>query len=401
MRVLRTLATVGLTLSLLAIPTPSMAQSEPSSGGADIPLARQPDDRLPLEGTSWRLEAYRHRDREGVPGPEVAAFLGFHTSHFEGSGGCYKVRGTYGAVGEAIDLKLKQFESKPCAEQTTLVQEAVESGLRKAASFEIEPGDTVAADELVLRSAGGEELLRYGRDDIAGLDWAEWRLASFTSDGEPVAASEEMPAVMTFSPDEDAYFKRRQSGPFSGSTGCNGVVARFYRQANVLSFGELELTDAPCTPELAAQETAIVAVLDATSISLELPYDRLVLTSADSGERLEFVSQSPLEGSTWIALGKLKGALTESRVTLRLEDGVASGEGPCGSYGASYVSDGVFITFRDVQGARDDGCSDLKAERALLEGLRAAAMIERTPGRLDFANARGERVLRFGRPLAP
>ncbi len=43
----------------------------------------------------------------------------------------------------------------------------------------------------------------------------------------------------------------------------------------------------------------MTAVLDASAIRLDLPYDRLVLTSEDSGERLEFSSQVPLEGATW------------------------------------------------------------------------------------------------------
>ncbi len=69
-----------------------------------------------------------------------------------------------------------------------------------------------------------------------------------------MAASDEQPAVLSFRPSDEASYKRRQSGPLSGSTGCNGIVAKFFRQADVLSLSELERTDAPCTAELAAQE---------------------------------------------------------------------------------------------------------------------------------------------------
>jgi heat shock protein HslJ len=400
MRALRTLAAAGLTVSLLAIPVTAAAQ-DAAPAEASVPLARLPSDVLPLQGTPWRLAAYRHRDRDGAPGPEVAAFIQFGPSVYEGSGGCSRIRGQYGTVGAALEVKPRQLDGRTCAEQIAVVQEAVEAGLRKTASYEVVPGATRADDQLVLRSADGEEVLRYGLDDVARLDWAEWRLASYTVDGQPVPSSTEMPAVMTFEPDEDAYYKRRQSGRLSGSSGCNGVVARFFRSADVLSFSELERTGAPCTPALAAQEEAIVAVLDATSLSLELPYDRLRLTSADSGEELEFVSQTPLEGSTWIVDGRIGGTRTDARVTLRLEDGAASGEGPCGAYGASYATDGVFITFRDVQGARDEDCSESKAEKALLDALRGAVTVARTPDRLDLLDARAVKVLRFGRPFAP
>jgi heat shock protein HslJ len=400
MRALRTLAAAGLTVSLLATPVTTAAQ-DGAPLPAFAPLARQPGDVLPLQGTPWRLEAYRHRDGDGIPGPEVAAFLRFGPSAYDGSGGCSRIRGQYGTIGAALELKPKQVDRRSCAEQAAVVQDAVEAGLRKSASYEVVPGPTPADDELVLRSAGGEELLRYGLDDVSGLDWAEWRLASYTIDGQPVAASTGMPAVMTFEPDEDAFYKRRQSGRFSGSTGCNGVVAQFYRSADVLSFSDLERTGAPCTAELAAQEEAIVAVLDATSMSLELPYDRLRLTSSDSGEQLEFVSRTPLEGSTWIVDGSIGGTRTDTRVTLRLEDGAATGEGPCGAFSASYATDGVFITFRDVQGARDGDCPESRAEKALLDALRGAVTVARTSDRLDLVDARAERVLRFGRPFAP
>jgi len=400
MRTLRTLAAVTMTASLLAIPAMANAQSEPTIGDPSAPLARQPDGRLPLEGTPWRLEGYHHRDRDAEPGPEVAAFLRLDTSFFEGSGGCSRVRGQYGIVGPALKINLKQLKGRDCTEQLSLVQQAVESGLKKAAGYEILAGATPAEDKLVIRSADGEELLRYGLDDLALLDGAEWLLTSFTSEGESIASSESQPAVLSFRPDEDVYYKRRQSGPLSGSTGCNGIVAQFYRQADVLSFSELERTDAPCTAELTAQEEAMTAVLDATAIRLELPYDRLVLTSVDSGERLEFVSQSPLEGSTWLLQSP---ALlpADSRVTLRLEDGSVSGEGPCGAYTGEYAADGAFVTFRNLQGARDESCPTLRDEKALLDGLRGAVTLKRTPDQLRLLDARAVKTLIFTQPAAP
>lgn len=176
----------------------------------------------------------------------------------------------------------------------------------------------------------------------------------------------------------------------------------FFRRSGVLSFGELEFTDAPCASALAAQQAAMQDVLGSAAIRVELPADRLVLTSTDTGNRLEFVSQTPLEGTTWwLSRTAVEGGVREARVTLRLQDGLATGEGPCGPFSASYVTDGLFITFADARGARDESCSERRSEQALIAGLRRSVRVERDRDRLAFVDALGASQLEFGRPFAP
>ncbi|MEX1295403.1 MAG: META domain-containing protein [Candidatus Limnocylindrales bacterium] len=400
MRALRTLAAAGLTVSLLAVPALSTAQAGPTTDA--LPLARQPDGRLPLAGTPWRLQAYRDRGGTAVPGPEVASYLSFGPRFFTGSGGCSKLEGTYGVNGAALSLRPKRFQERDCAENLTVVQRAVESGLGRAASYTIEPGLGEMDDQLVIYSVAGAEVLRYGLDDLTPLDGAEWRLESYTRAGQVIDASAETPGLLTFRPQRDAVFKRRQSGPIAGTTGCNGIVGDFFRRSAVLSLSELELTDAPCGTELAAQEAAMADVLGATAIRVELPADRMVLTSADTGERLEFASQTPLEGTTWwLSRTAAEGGTRDERITLRLEGGLASGDGPCGPYTARYVTDGAFITFTDVSGAGDGSCSERRSEQALISGLRRSVRVERGFETLALADARGRSQLAFGRPFAP
>ena len=146
----------------------------------------------------------------------------------------------------------------------------------------------------------------------------------------------------------------------------------------------------------------MTAVLDATAIRLDLPADRLVLSSADTGDRLEFVSQTPAEGTTWwLQRTAADGDLSGQRVTLRLEDGIADGQGPCGAYDGAYVSDGLFISFVDVQGARDAECTELRTEQALISGLRRSVRIVRDGDQLDFVDAQGVETLSFARPFGP
>ena len=280
----------------------------------------------------------------------------------QASGGCTSIKGRYGVSGAAIAIRLRALKENDCAEQTTIVQLAMVDGLRKATSFEVVRVAGGAADKLVLRSATGVELLRFGLDDIDALGVADWRLTRYTVDGLTSEASVEPPAVLSFRLRRDNPTRRTSSGRATGSSGCNGVVAQFYRSADVLSFGELQRTDAPCTPRLADQEAAMVAVLDATSLSLSLPPDRLILTSTDTGDSLEFSSQRPLEGTTWLLEPGPWMRRSGGAVTLRLGAGTATGEGPCGPYRATYATDGRFITFADIEGAGVDACSDSRSE---------------------------------------
>ena len=86
---------------------------------------------------------------------------------------------------------------------------------------------------------------------------------------------------------------------------------------------------------------------------------------------------------------------------LTLQDGVASGEGPCGGYDSTYVSDGLFITFSAVEGAAADTCGDAGSERALLAGLRSTVRVERDRSALRLIDASGRVALRFTSPTAP
>ncbi len=178
-------------------------------------------------------------------------------------------------------------------------------------------------------------------------------------------------------------------------------MAEFYRHANVLSFSQLDRTDAPCTPALAAQEAAIVSVLDATSLTLALPPDHLTLTSGDTGDSLDFVSSRPLEGSTWLLATGPWYSPGADAVTLWLNDGALTGEGPCGSYSGRYVTDGLFISFTDVMGSGDDECVDPQIERMLLAALRSTVILDRDQPQLRMRDARGGMTAAFMPPGRP
>lgn len=393
---------LGLTLLLAAVPTAALGQSpapdQPPAASESLPVGLQPTGHAPLEGTTWRLRDYRHRGVERSAGPEVAAWMTLRAGTFEASGGCTRLRGRYGVMGSGLNVSLRRPRRGRCAEQTTIVQMGMVDGLRRAASYEMEPAAEPSNDQLLVRDAQGQVMLRFVPDDVAALEPGEWLLEAYLVAGERVGADPAQPAVLAFVPTRRSKPRRESSGEAVGSTGCNGIVGPYFRYADVLSFGELERTGAPCLPAMAAQEAAMVAVLDSTSLRLDLPPDGLILTSEDSGDRLEFVSSWPLEGSTWQLVRLPKTRSPDNPVTLRLADGRASGEGPCGAYAGHYGTDGVFIGFSDFTGAATDPCDDRANEERLLKAFRRTVILDRSAPGLRLLDALGRTLATFERP---
>ena len=203
-------------------------------------------------------------------------------------------------MGQALAFELSDRRRGACAEQVALVASGLTDALARAASFQIAPVSDDVGAQLIVRDADGIEDLRFELDDSGALSAGEWQLQSYTSAGRTAAADAAQPAVLSFRPTRSRDLQRRSTGDVIASTGCNGIVGTYRRQADVLSLGALERTGAPCSPTLATQEAAIVAVLESPSLTLDLPPDELILVSPDTGDRLEFLSAAPLEATTWL-----------------------------------------------------------------------------------------------------
>ncbi len=229
----------------------------------------------------------------------MAAWIQLRGGRLTGSGGCTRIRGRYASMGGALTVNLAGPRKLTCVEQTNLVQQGLDEGLEAATGYELVAGGSTRDSRLLVSDVDGEVVLTFEVDDAMPLEPDEWRLQAYTSSGQRVAADATLPAVLTFQPRRSTGARRRSSGQVVGSTGCNGLVGDYVRRADVLSLGPLEVTDAPCSSAMAAQESVILGVLGATSLSLQVPPDRLILTANDDGDQLELSAAHSLEDHSW------------------------------------------------------------------------------------------------------
>ena len=145
----------------------------------------------------------------------------------------------------------------------------------------------------------------------------------------------------------------------------------------------------------------MVAVLDATSLSLRLPPDQLILVSGDTGDTLEFLSSQPLQETTWLLQEITKAPQSADTVTMWLGNGAVSGEGPCGPYAGRYATEGMFITFTELGGSGASDCQARTPERDLLRALRRSVLLGHVDGDLLLLDAAGKVLVRFSHPGAP
>jgi heat shock protein HslJ len=381
----------GASTAAAASPAPAASEAPAAPPSVDL-LAPGADDRRPLEGTSWRLVSYRRRGDAREPTPRVVAWLTMRGGRLSGSSGCSSLAGRYGLMGEAIDVTL-QAPRVGCSGSANAVQRAMRAALLRAASAQVVA--EAGADQLVIRDAQGREDLRFEPDDVGALEGTEWRLGAYVTGGQRVAADATQPAVLTFRPKQRSDAQRTSAGSLVGSTGCNGIVGRYTRAGDALAVPRLQVAEAPCSEALAAQQAVMLGVLQGDAVVLDLPADRLVLTDSSSGDSLDLVSTTPLEGTTW-QLSRLPGAgVRGGPVTLRLEGSALSGEGPCGAYSGAYATDGLFLTVRELRAGEAEACRRKGLEARLLAALRRAVLVERERNGIALLDATGRVVARF------
>jgi heat shock protein HslJ len=109
----------------------------------------------PLANTNWRLTALYVTQ---VPMPEPAITLSFDAAgQLRGDAGCNSYNAAYAVQGNVISIGPLATTGKLCDERVNAQEGSYLNALPSVSNFEIQ------GNQLVLRSAGGQELLRYVR----------------------------------------------------------------------------------------------------------------------------------------------------------------------------------------------------------------------------------------------
>lgn len=214
------------------------------------------------------------------------------------------------------------------------------------------------------------------------LEGMRWHLREYTAeDGGTAGAS-------------DAGWIRLDDGVLAGSTGCNDLAGSYTLEGDTLTFGDITPTEASCLDgDLVAQEMAVLARLpQVTSYAFRtargLDAIDLVLQDAAGGGHLAFAS---LQGRTYAPTYAGDEPMPEGYVTLRFEDGTASGQGPCSAFRGPFTQDDLAIAIGPIETSRAS-CPDLELENQLLSELQLARSYAFTAGDLLLLDEQGEPI---------
>ena len=236
---------------------------------------------------------------------------------------------------------------------------------------------------------------------IEGAEGIPWQLVEQAVDG-----------AMTAVPDGVVVTLLLEDGEASGSGGCNNYFGGYTLDATSLTFGPIGSTMMFCEGSAGEVEAAYFDNLAAVATWANTG-GSLVLGGADGQPILTFLPAAPapeanIEGVTWLLTSQaVDGQLAALPmgdppllVSLRMEEGRASGTGGCNNYFGGYTLDGSSLTF-DAMGATQMFCEGPagEVEAAYLANLALVASWASDGSTLSLADAEGAVILEYA--MAP
>jgi heat shock protein HslJ len=232
------------------------------------------------------------------------------------------------------------------------------------------------------------------QDDLAGT---KWLLASFGTPDSHTAVPPEAGVTAEFA----------VGGQLGGSAGCNSYSARWTRNGQAFTVGEIVQTEMACLDENAmAREQAFLSALQSAR-SIARDADTLTI-GYDGGElrftRLQPPQDRPLEGTAWQLTTFVSGdvaasLLSDTRITAEFAQGKVSGTAGCNQYFGSYSLSGNTIAFGEL-GSTKKACPGdiMKQEQDFLAALGSATAFSIAGDQLTVAYPGGSLVFSGGAP---
>ena len=200
-----------------------------------------PSGPSPLTGTSWNLTLL------GNAAPTSPATLMFTTDDNAGGlAGCNTFTASYTADSSSLKFGPLAMTRIACDPGVTSFESAYTSALANTTQY------TMTADQLVLKSGGGEALLTYAPGSPADIE-GSWEVTAFNTGSAITSVALGSTITMDFDAD----------GQVSGNGGCNQYGGGYSVDGSNVSIGPLHSTMMACPDEaLGTQESQFLTALD-------------------------------------------------------------------------------------------------------------------------------------------
>ncbi len=345
-----------------------------------------------LEGVLWKLESIAATNGLAPVLPDSQATARFIAGQVGGNASCNTFFGTYQLDGSSLTIEMGGSTMMACEPPELMQQEiAYLTVLGQTASYEI------TGDQLVLKDASGNALLRYTAFISPPLVGTNWNVMTYNNGKggltTPLAGSE-------------ISLLLAEDGTVSGAAGCNRYSGGYQVDGNSITIGPLVTTRMMCNePEgVMDQEFAFTNALQQAA-SFEILGAELTLLDAEGTTlvKAQELIATPLSSTPWNVLtynnGKdaLVSALAGTEISLLFaEDGTVSGAAGCNNYSGGYQVDGNAITIGPLITTRmmcEEPQGVMDQEFAFTNALQQAATFEITGAELNLFNADGTRLV--------
>jgi heat shock protein HslJ len=185
-----------------------------------------------LEGTLWKMTAYRNAEGEMVGSlPEVKTTAQFEDGNVSGNAGCNSYNGSYQVDGDEISFGPMMSTLMACPPPVMEQESGFMAALGMVATFE------VSGETLTMIDEAGEVVLEFIAVEPPALVGTPWQLTSYNN-GKGGMQSVIIGTEITAEFNEDETM--------TGSAGCNTYSAPFESTEDTISIGPTIRTEMAC-----------------------------------------------------------------------------------------------------------------------------------------------------------